>query len=423
MELTSHAASGALMPLQAVLSGLAAFRDLENHPRSEPVADFRPHLHAVRVAYRWALDLVSGLRCDDASGLRLCVVGQPFSEPESSLRGLERSLVEGLRMSERLLALSVVDAGALLSSCDPFLSDLSRNAFLRPPAPLEFPSGRASVTTMIAFLSLLRCHRFLGIAEGQIGSKDGLYRAHVVLAAVRRELRSLLRFLVAQGAESFADELEARLRTVRSTLDEPLPERHPAAGAALAAERMQAGIVELRATLKDAAKRLRSMGRPAPKRRQSERVRKSIHQEAWAFRFILQAFIAKASAASVAAESSSLEFTEEFVRHFRVFGPRLTSETDYSGHIALTQAVSSLRPRRCIDAATLDLAARECALFLKHLDETLASTSHALLPPFDKHQAAADLRRYLSAARDRTATDPAAAGAFGLFDRRRAEAS
>ena len=45
----------ALLPLQAALSGLVAFRHLENHPLSVPVTDFRPHLHAVRVAYGWAL--------------------------------------------------------------------------------------------------------------------------------------------------------------------------------------------------------------------------------------------------------------------------------------------------------------------------------------------------------------------------------
>ena len=107
-------------------------------------------------------------------------------------------------------------------------------------------------------------------------------------------------------------------------------------------------------TVKDAAKQLRSLGRPLrhpSAERKSERVRKSLHQDVWAFRFILRAFVAKASVASVGADywsdvwkpSSSCA---EFVRHFRVFGPRLTRGTDYARRGPLTRAVSALESRR-----------------------------------------------------------------------------
>jgi hypothetical protein len=476
----------ALLPLQAALSGLVAFRHLENHPLSVPVTDFRPHLFAVRVAYEWALELAAQLRGDDAPERRLQSVGKRLEEPEASLRALERSLTDSLRVSERLLELPVVDAGAFQASCDLFLRDLAHNAFFGPPEPLEFsnvaelvrPDGltpeldswkseAAKMATMVAFLTLLRSHRFLGIADHQIGEDDGLYRAHIIVASVRKELRTLTRFLLVQGVETFADELEARLlsldahhitgaRTeitrasnelrelresvealamgihaqVRSTLDGALPELHPERGHALPAERMRNGIREVRLTVKDAAKQLRSLGRPVRDpglERKSERVRKNTHQDIWAFRFILRAFVAKASVASVGADywsdAGSLEFVSEFVRHFRLFGPRLTRATDYPRPEPLARAVSALSHREAIDAASLNLATDECILFLEHLDKALAELPQSLLAPFDKNKAATELRGYLSAAKDRTTADRVAAGAFGLIDPSRAQAS
>ena len=477
----------ALLPLQAVLSGLVAFRHLENHPLSVPIADFRPHLHAVRVAYGWALELVARLRDeDDRSERRLRAVSEPLCEPESSLRALERSLTDALRVSERLLELPLVDAGAFQASCDLFLRDLARNEFFQPPGPLEFSnvaelvgpdrltpeldawkSDAAKMTTIVAFLTLLRGHRFLGIADRQIHEDEGLYRAHIVAAAVRRELRTLTRFLLVQGVETLAEEFEARLLSldahhitgaraeitrasielkelresvetlameihakVRSALDGALPELHPERGHAQQAERMRNGIREVRLTVKDAAKQLRALGRPVPgpgAERKSERVRKNSHQDVWAFRFILRAFVAKASVASVGpdhwSDVGSLGFVGEFVRHFRVFGPRLTRATDYPRLGPLTRAVSALSRREAIDAAALDLATQECTLFLEHLDQALADAPHSLLAPFDKDRAAAELRSYLSAAKDRSTAEHVAAGAFGLIDSNRAQAS
>jgi len=61
MWLGADRRAGALLPLQAALSGLVAFRHLENHPLSVPIHEFRPHLHALRVTYAWALELVAQL--------------------------------------------------------------------------------------------------------------------------------------------------------------------------------------------------------------------------------------------------------------------------------------------------------------------------------------------------------------------------
>lgn len=472
-SLRAEQRADALLPLQAVLSGLVAFRHLENHPLGAPVTDFRPHLHAVHVAYDWALELVEQLRNDDEPAGPLRPVRAPLGEPYSSLRSLERSLMDARRVSARLLELPIVDAGTFQSSSDLFLRDLARNAFFDPPGPLEFsnvaelmsPEGltpelqswkstAAKMTTMLAFLTLLRAHRFLGIADRQTGEEGGLYRAHVVVAAVRRELRTLTRFLLVQGVETFADELEARLfafdahhitgareeitkasseltalresvealamelhSTVRTALDGALPEVRPQNGYALPAERLRSGIREVRTTVKDAAKQLRALGRPTQTPR-SERVRKSNQQDIWAFRFILRAFVAKASVASVGADSwsdtGSLEFIAEFVRHFRLFGPRLTRATSYSRRGPLTRALSPLSRREAIDAASLRLATNECIVFLEHLDEALAELPQSMLAPFDKNKAATQLRGYLAAAKDRSASDRAAAGAFGL---------
>jgi hypothetical protein len=274
----------------------------------------------------------------------------------------------------------------------------------------------------------------------------------------------LTRFLLVQGVETFADELEARLlsldadyisgaRTeitrasnelkelresvvelaigvhakVRSALDDALPELRPERGYSLHAERMRNGIREVRAIARDAAKQLRSLGRPSRSERKSERVRKTFHRDIWAFRFILRAFVAKASVASVNADDwsdgGSLEFIREFVLHYRAFGPSLTRASDYPRRGPLTQAVSALTHHEAIDAAKLDTAARECVLFAEHLDEALADVPQSLLAPFDKAKAAAELRGYLAAAKDWDAADRAAAGAFGLIEPSSARAS
>ncbi|MBW2546289.1 MAG: hypothetical protein JRE82_03465 [Deltaproteobacteria bacterium] len=347
-------------------------------------------------------------------------------------------------MSERFLEHSVVDAGAFQASCDLFVRDLERNPFFEPPEPLEFSNiaelvrpdelaeelaswkgDAAEMRTLIAFLTLLRVHRFLGIADRQIAHDHDLYRAHVVIAAVRRELRTVTRFLLLQRRQTVAAELERALLS----LDWAVPELHPEGDYGLPSGRMRHGIREVRMTIKHAAKQLRSRrhpGREPRTERKSERVPKSNHQDIWAFRFILRAFVAKASVASVGAndrsDAGSLEFVAEFVRHFRAFGPRLSRATDYPRRGPLTRAVSPLGRQKAVGAHSLDLAAHECVLFLDHLDGALAEVPQSTVAPFDKSKAAAELRGYLATARDHTAADRAAAGAFGLTDAGRVQA-
>lgn len=428
-SLTAEQRSDALLPLQALMSGLVAFRDWENQARPGLGIDFHRHLRAVRTGYDWGLRLVARLRSNGAP--QSALVGVPLGEPESSLRALERSLRDALRVAERLLELPAVDAGTFQEACDLFLRELGRNPFFQPPEPLEFsnaaellqPEGltpqlesweseSAKTATMIAFLALLRDNRFLGIADGQLHEPDGVFRSHLVAAAVRRELRVLSRFLLVQGVETFASELETRLLSVeaiatiihtksRSLLNDPLPEPAELGGDDLAAERMHQDIVELRATVRDAAKKLHALGRPAQTERaerQSERVQRNLHQEIWAFRLILQAFLAKASASDTRSnDGAGLDFTGEFLRHFRLFGLRLSRGTKYPRRGPLTRAVSALNERDSIDEGKVALAAGECRLFLEHLDDALAELPESELEPFDKAKAAAELRAYLTA--------------------------
>jgi len=431
-SLTAEQRSDALLPLQALLSGLVAFRDCENQARPGLGIDFHPHLHAVRSGYDWGLRLAARLRSNGAQ--KSALVDAPVGEPESSLRALDRSLRDSLRVVERLLERPRVDASTFQEACDLFLDELARNPFFQPPEPLEFSntvelvkpedltpqlesweSEAARTATMIAFLALLRDHRFLGIADGQLREPDGIFRAHLVTAAVRRELRVLSHFLLVQGVETFADELETRLLSVeaiatnihaksRSLLDDSLPEPALVGRNALAAARMHEGIVELRKTARDAAKKLHALGRPPQAERgerQSQRVQRNLHQEIWAFRLILQAFLAKASAASASQARSnddgSLDFAGEFLRHFRLFGLRLSRGTKYPRRGQLTRAVSALNERHAIDIPKLALAIGECTLFLEHLDVALAELPEAPLAPFDRTKAAAELRAYLEA--------------------------
>lgn len=438
-SLTRRQRAEALLPLQATLSGLAAFRHLENHPHGGPSGDFRPHLHAVRVSYRWALRLIDELRLDRVSARAIRPAVTSPGEPSASLEALRRSLTDALLITERLIDLPLVDAGVFQSSCDLFLRDLGRNSFFHPPEPLEFSNvaellspqrvrtvvgslerDASETATLVAFLALLRDHRFLGIADRQMAEHGGIYRAHVVLAGARRELRTLMRFFVVQGMHDLADELRARLlRLDAHHVGDSLPEPSEHRGQALPAERMRNELRELREAVKGAAKRLRDAQgaeRESPTR-VSERVRRDLSQDIWAFRFILQAFLAKASAAT-SDEAAQLGFASEFARHFRAFGLRLIKGTGYERRGPLMTAVGGLSRRDALDAQKLAFAYRECDRFLDHLDRALASTEAS----FDKGEAAVALRDYLAEARSRAQGSRAPTGAFGSTEDHHAEA-
>ncbi|MGB5683597.1 MAG: hypothetical protein WBM47_17250, partial [Polyangiales bacterium] len=91
-SLSSEQRAHALLPLQAALAGLAAFRHLENHPPAAAVTDFRPHLHAMRLTCAWALGLSRELGADHPPERRLRPVGATTMEPSASLDALARSL-------------------------------------------------------------------------------------------------------------------------------------------------------------------------------------------------------------------------------------------------------------------------------------------------------------------------------------------
>lgn len=481
--LSTEQRSDVLLPLQAALSGLVAFRHLENHPLSVPVSDFRSHLHAVNVVYGWGLDLARGLHSDVVE-TRHRPTAANMAEPEASLVALERSLADGVRVTQRLLELPIVDAGSFQASCDLFLRDLATNIFFRPPEPLEFANVRelvraeslsptletwksdaAKMTTSIAFLTLVRSHRFLGIADHQIHEDEGIYRAHIVVASVRRELRSLTRFLLVQGIEALAGEFEARLLSLdahhitgvrtgiteasrqlkelresiealamrihnkaRAALDAPLPELHVEGSVATEGERLRNGIRDVRATVKDAAKELRSITRPGPPNDTEEGSEKALYRDIWAFRFILRAFVAKASVASVNADYwgdvGDVEFVQQFVRHYRVFGPRLVRGTNYARRGPLARSLNDLATHAVITAPGLNWAARECTSFLGHLDVVIEEIEHAHpdATHFDKKQAATELRSYISRAA-RSVSEHVAAGAFGTHEPNQAQAS
>ena len=326
------------------------------------------------------------------------------------------------------------------SSCDLFLRDLARNAFFRPPEPLEFSNiaelmsaerlaegldaskrDAARTSHIVAFLALLRCHRFLGIADAQMAELDGIYQAHVIVAGVRRELRMLMRFLVVQGADTLADELELRLSALdEQHVEDPLPSLDGERELALRAERLRNGLRDTRRTVKAAAKRLRDLSRPEPEEpiaRASAHVRKDLRQDIWAFRFILRAFLAKAAAVSVrssgALETSELAFVGEFARHFRAFGPRLAKGTGYTHRGPLTKAVSALSRREALDAEALTWASDECERFFQHLERALEKEAGAADGTFDKVEAAETLRDYLTSAREHAPSEHPPAGAFG----------
>ena len=486
-SLSSARRAEALLPLQAALSGLVAFRQLENHPPSFVETDFKPSLDAVQVTYGWALELARQLdEPPDTTSTRTTVEA---TSPEHSLAALRLSLSDAKRISERLLELPVVDIGAFEASCDLFLRDLDRNTFFRPPEPLEFAnvseliraesltpalenwkSDAAKMATSIALLTLVRSHRFLAIADRQAYGREGIHCAHVVVAAVRRELRTLTRFLLVQGVETLASEFEARLLSLDahhitrarlqiteasqqlkglresveslavsvqaragSALDVALPACEPGRASDAEGEKLRTAIQEVQATLKHAARELRTLTHTRPSEAESGAGWGAPHrdesaQDIWAFRFILRAFLAKASVAPVRTDDWStldeLEFVSEFVRHYRVFAPRLVRSTRYARRGPLARAIDDLAKPSTIDSLGLERVARECRFFVEHLDATLeAIESNPAVAAFDKQRAARELRGYLRTSKERRVSERVPVGAFAVVKPDRAQAS
>lgn len=394
--------SEVLFPLQALLSGIVAHRQEESEQAGQSEPDYRARLHAVYAGYSWALKLAERLVDPERAEAPLGSASGVGATPAASLVAIERSLRDALRLSERLLDLPLVDLGAFEASTDFFLRELRRNVFFNPPEPLEFSNvndlvradliakdldfWKSGAARLVALLTLLRAHRFLGIAERQRAKIDGTDRAEMVLAGIRRELRALRLFLSLQSLDCVAAELEG--------LD------------------LRSGEVA-RAQLKAAAKTLRAGPQPEGSERRSERVAKSPYRDIWAFRFILRAFMAKASA--ISDEAGDRSFAEEFVRHFRTFGPKLMRATEYAQSRQLTAAVSALNRRAGADREAIEIAALECRRFVEHLDAALAAPAFARTR-FDKREAAEELRGYLEHAKARFTHRRAAAAAFGLID-------
>lgn len=372
----------ALFPLQAALSGLDALRSFENQSLEDSTLDFHDHLCGACATYGWALRLSDELR----AGSREVGV-----EPLQSLDALRVSLADAAHVSDRLLELPRVDAGSFHSTCDMFLRDLSRNDFFRAPRALE--------VTNDPFLTLLRAHRFVGIAAQRLDGEEGASIARVVVGAVRRDLRELVHFMNVQGDGSAIRGLSTVLSLV--DVDDMLlgvVAREPDASM----ERFRNRLDELRHAIKSAAKRLRGSGdepEPAVERSHSERVPVDLTGEIWAFRFILRAFLAKSSALSEMSEpwdESRLAFVDDFVGHFRAFGPRLAKGTEYPARPALIQAVSAISHTEDIDAQRLEQAFVECDRFAEHLESVLSQRVDAEASTFDKERAAEELRAYLA---------------------------
>lgn len=377
----------ALFPLQATLCGLEALRGLENQSLELTSNDFRGHLEAARAAYAWALQLSNDLRAASRD------VGV---EPVLSLDSLRGSLADVGYVSERLLELPVIDAGSFHSSCDMFLRDLQRNEFFRPPRALEISNE--------PFLSLLRLHRLLGVAAQQLNGADGGPRAITIVAGVRRDLRELAHFVGARGGDALAADLTPALAALET--EAMLPDGGTSDDESIT-QRIHGCLLEVRLALKATAKRLcDSSKRPEEdeeaSRRHSERVPVDLTHEVWAFRLIVRAFLAKVEAfileGSEARDPARLAFVTEFVRHFRVFGPRLVKGTAYSDRGPLATAVSALGQLDELDVERLAQAVVECERFAEHLESAL-ETRFDSAAAFDKQRAADELRGYLEVAK------------------------
>jgi hypothetical protein len=428
--LSASARADALVPMQAALAGLAALSRSVASEQGDHSNDCRAHAYALEVTLDWVLALADACRAHNRS----------LEEPDAALMALKRSVRHALDGARGTSPLYPIDRETLARIATQLATDLERNRFFRPPAPLEFCNvedlfGRdhpdsdlqpqrdpQSTAAIVIFLSLLRSHRYLGVADREIAEEDGLYRAHVVLAGTLCELLALSRFVRAHGADSFPRDPEAAealslllAQSVRAARRERIPAPTATGGLALPAERLRNTMREMRALVKRSARRVRDLAAPRRVPRASERVPKDLSPEIWSFRLIARAFLDKAEAAASRpdawADPESLVFACEFARHFRKFGPRLAKGTNYDRRGPLVAAVRALSNREGIDPRKLGLAAHECSMFVRHLDGALDEARRLGHAAFDKREAAQALLGYLAESSRRSAR--AAAGVFG----------
>lgn len=446
----------ALSEVQSILSGIAAFAQIENRVPDEVRTDFHPHVIALQEACHAALLRARYLRRQGASQQRLRAAqeGQAYQiVPEDALGILERTLSDALRVLDPFCRSANVDTEAFRAGCDLITRDLERNPFMAPLGSFEFSafpltpeedarlsafrqctSESARAVTFIATLCLLRMIRNVELARSLHEDAATRHATHVLWAALRRDARHLAQFLTDQAAKALEEGLSAQVLSIPESLVQKY--EHHASERIDELRTLSTNIESIARTFEQQVEdalslvpsidstmltqaRLFPMVTDAVEQalvsfsQVVESIQKAWQAEvaaadvervrlhAWMVQHVIRAFIAKASAvtfdSSQLSESTDLRFIGDFMKHFRALGRPVVEEVDYDRKRELVAALKRLREAESMELPTLNDVAAECSLYSKHLELALRiMCARKDVPPFDRAAAARRFRRYLA---------------------------
>ncbi|HJK98619.1 MAG TPA: hypothetical protein RMF84_15455 [Polyangiaceae bacterium LLY-WYZ-14_1] len=363
--------------------------------------------------------------------------------PEDALRLLGHALDGAESIAQALRGAPTVGNRPFAALLASLARDVGRNPHFCPLQPLEMrgeldrldgtgPRRALEALTSetgrrVAAKSLLllaRARRLLALAApGDDGAAQ--LPGPIVLAAFQHRLRGAVAFFEDRAGDALADGLERELLLV--------PASELAARAQGFEETTQV-LLGLRASLEGIAVSLRLETRPtaalpdgdlaaaverldgAVRAAEARLVRtllgdageasgledeedrqKRLRRDAWMFSQVLRGFLAKAGAftgdADRWAPSASERFVAEFLGHFRALGQPLVDETGYPRREALRGALATLMDTDLLDGPRMERATAACADLREHLLGQVDALGDA---PFDRQEAAATLKAYLS---------------------------
>jgi len=362
--------------------------------------------------------------------------------PDEALRLLSHVLDGTETIARALSAGSAAGARPFTALVGSLAREVGHNPYFCPLHPLELRAeldglddlwARQALDRLVsetgrrvaakAFLGLGRARRILGLGMGTTSADgdDGLPPA-VVLSAFRHRIRGVIVYFDEHAGNALADGLEREILMVPA---KDLGARAPAIEAGTRA------LVALRASLEGIAVSLRLETRVPPDtaldpaifdqlqgavRGAETRLARTLlgesgasavedaaardrrlRRDAWMFAQVLRGFLAKAEAFSGDADSwalsASQRFVADFLGHFRALGQPLVVGTGYPRRDELRRALATLGETDLLDVPRMERAAAACADFRAHLMGQVDALDQA---PFDRQEAAATLRAYLS---------------------------
>ena len=401
--------------------------------------------------------------------LRSQLIKEQLSQdtPEESLFVLRNTFGAFLELTDGMLRLPRIPHRLYFAHLGMITREIGRNTYFNPLVTLEFrpefdrirsghvlevlhqTSDASHRVVALAFLSLFRSLRYVGLVDTYASNAATTRLAYVILSVFRSDLRALTRFLAHDSGKVISDALErimlslpaaqVRLRfdelatesenmvalrgtlenlanvlrvEVRKVFERDLPPPSTLNASQDLGPLMIVGAATLRATLHHSIERVcrevdpdsqgPALGSQALSRRElSERLRR----EVWMFSQVLRAFLAKAEVAESSSDKwagyASFQWVKEFLHHFRAIGFQLARTSDYDRLDRFMAALDALRDVDLLDPARMRSAISECRQFYGYLQTLFRQVSkrkELAETPFDKREAAETLRIYLGAA-------------------------